>query len=168
MSLVITDTARALVGVEQEAVTIEVDKSAVRKFATAIRFPEPPRRLHVDPEYAAKTKWAGLIAPPTFCTSFPWLAGLLDKINASMGKYRVGLNGGNEYELFEPIRPGDVLTARPVLASIDEKPRDDGGAMLILDLQADFHNQAGNNVLLTKMRLLRIYAPDQVLAEAKS
>jgi acyl dehydratase len=168
MAKVITDEARALVGVEQEPITVEVDNSAIRKFATAVRFPEPPKHLHVDPEYAKTTKWGGIVAPPTFCTSFTWLAGLLDKINASMGKYRVGLNGGNEYELFEPVRPGDVLTAKPKLASVDEKDRDDGGAMLILDLQADFYNQQNKQVLSTKMRLLRIYAPDQVLAEAKA
>jgi hypothetical protein len=160
MAKVITDEARALVGVEQDPITVEVDKSAIRKFATAIRFPEPPEQRFIDSDR--------MIAPPTFCTSFPWLAGLLDKINASMGKYRVGLNGGNEYELFEPIRPGDVLTAKPKLASVDEKDRDDGGAMLILDLRADFYNQANKPVLSTKMRLLRIYAPDQVLAEAKA
>ena len=53
-------------------------------------------------------------------------------------------------------------------ARLHRKPRDDGGAMLILDLQADFYNQQNKHVLSTKMRLLRIYAPDQVLVEAKS
>jgi acyl dehydratase len=79
-----------------------------------------------------------------------------------MGKYRVGLNGGNEYEFFEPIRAGDVLTARPKLLSLSEKPRDDGGVMLVLDLEATFSNQRGEAVLAARQTLLRIYGPDQL------
>ena len=79
-----------------------------------------------------------------------------------MGKYRVGLNGGNEYELFEPIRAGDVLTAHPKLADLEEKPRDDGGAMLIVTLQADFYSQEGTKVLTARQKLLRMYGPEHL------
>ena len=79
-----------------------------------------------------------------------------------MGKYRVGLNGGNEYEFFEPIRAGDVLTARPKLSKLAEKPRDDGGVMLVLDLEAEFNNQRGEKVLAARQTLLRIYGPDEL------
>lgn len=162
MSKVITDAAQALVGVEQALVTIEVDKSATRKFATAIAYPEPPNPLYYDEEAAKQGPHGGLIAPPTFCTSFPWLGGLLEKINPTMGKYRVGLNGGNEYELYTPVRPGDVLSAKPKLVSLQEKPRDDGGVMLVLVLQADFFNQQTLPVLTTRWTLLRIYGPENL------
>lgn len=159
---VITDAAQALVGVEQDPVVIEVDKSAIKKFATAIAYPDPPNPLYYDEEAAKRGPYGGLIAPPTFCTSFPWLGGLLEKINPTMGKYRVGLNGGNEYELFAPIRPGDVLTARPKLVSLEEKPRDDGGVMLVMVLQADFYNQRQEHALTTRWTLLRIYGPENL------
>lgn len=162
MSKVITDAARALVGVEQSPVTVEVDRSAVRKYASAIAWPEKPNPLYYDEAYASETKWGGLIAAPTFCTSFAWLGELLEKINPTMPKYRVGLNGGNTYELYQPVRPGDVLTARPKLAELDEKPRDDGGVMLVINLQADFFNQRQEQVLTAKQTLLRIYGPENL------
>ena len=52
MSKVITDAARALIGVEQSPVTIEVDKSALNKFARAVKSPEQPNPLYFDEEYA--------------------------------------------------------------------------------------------------------------------
>jgi acyl dehydratase len=162
MSKVITDEARALVGVELSPVVIEVDKSATRKYASAIRHPQPPNPLYYDADAASKTKWGGLLAPATFCTSFPWLGELLEKINPTMPKYRVGLNGGNEYEFYAPVRPGDVLTARPKLAGLDEKPRDDGGVMLVMNLEAEFENQRGEKVLTSRWTLLRIYGPENL------
>ncbi len=155
MSKVITEAAQALVSVEQAPMTIEIEKGALRKYAMAIAWPEKPDARYVDGS-------GGVIAPPTFCTSFHWLAPLLEKINPSMPAYRVALNGGNEYEFYEPIRAGDALTARPKLASLSEKPRDDGGVMLIIDLEAEFTNQTGARVLTARQRLLRIYGPENL------
>ena len=154
MSKVITDAARAL-----------IDKTWVRRYALAVKSPQPPNPLYTDESYAAGTKWGGVIAPPTLCTGFPWLGPLLDKINPSMGKYRVGLNGGNEYELYEPVRIGDVLTGIPKLAGLDEKPRDDGGVMLVINLEARFTNQRGEKVLTARQTLLRIYGPENLTQE---
>ena len=162
MSKVITDAARALIGVEQDPVTVEPDKSALKKFARAIGWPEDPNPLYVDEEYAAKTKWAGMIAAPTFSTSFSWLGGLLEQVNPTMGTYRVGLNGGNEYDYYQPVHAGDVLTARPMLADLEEKPRDDGGVMLVVSLQADFFNQSNDRVLTVRQTLLRMYGPENL------
>ena len=162
MSKVITDAARALIGVEQDPVTVEPDKSPLKKFARAISWPEEPNPLYVDEEYAAKTKRGGLIAAPTFSTSFSWLGGLLEKVNPTMGKYRVGLNGGNEYEYYRPVQAGDVLTARPKLADLEEKPRDDGGVMLVVTLQADFFNQSNDRALTVRQTLLRMYGPENL------
>ena len=160
MGKVITDEAQALIGVEQSPVTVEVEKSQVRNFAAAIQWPEAANPLYADEEYAKTSRFGGVIAAPTFCTSFAWLMELLDQVNPTMGPYRVGLNGGSEYEFFEPVRPGDTLTARPMLGNLVEKPRDDGGVMLILTLQADFHNQSGDKAVAAKQTLLRIYGPE--------
>lgn len=161
-SKVITDAARALIGVELDPVTIEIDKTLLKRFAVAVKSPNPPNPLYADESYAAKTEYDDIIAAPTLCGGFPWLGPILEKVNPSMGKYRVGLNGGNEYEFYEPIRAGDVLTARPKLVNLSEKPRDDGGVMLVLDLEATFSNQRGEQVLAARQTLLRIYGPDQL------
>ena len=162
MSKVITDDARALIGVEQSPVTAEVDKSALKKFARAVAWPKEANPLYYDEQYAQKTKWGAVIAAPTFSTSFSWLGEVLNKVNPTMGKYRVGLNGGNDYEYHQPIHAGDVLTARPKLADLEEKPRSDGGVMLVLTLQADFYNQDNDRVLTARQTLLRIYGPENL------
>ena len=161
-SKVITDAARALVGVELDPVTVEIDRTLLKRFAIAVKSPNAPNPLYSDEGHAAKTEYGGIIAHPTLCGGFPWLGPILEKVNPSMGKYRVGLNGGNEYEFFEPIRAADVLTARPKLVNLSEKPRDDGGVMLVLDLEATFSNQRGEPVLAARQTLLRIYGPDQL------
>jgi acyl dehydratase len=161
-SKVITGAARALIGVELDSVTVEIDKTLLKRFAVAVKWPNLPNPLYYDEEYAATTPLGGIIAAPTLCGGFPWLGPILEQVNPTMGKYRVGLNGGNEYEFFEPIRLGDALTARPKLANLSEKPRDDGGVMLVLDLQAEFRNQRGEQVLAARQTLLRIYGPDEL------
>src|SRR6266511_3272247 len=113
MSKVITDEARAFIDREGPPFTIEVDRSELKKFAQAVRWPQPPNPLFSDEAYARRTRWGGMIASPTYCTSFKWAGELMAQVNPTMGKYRVGLNGGNEYEFFAPIRPGDLLTGRP-------------------------------------------------------
>jgi acyl dehydratase len=162
MSKVITDEARALIGKELEPFVVEVEKGAVRRYASAIRFPDPPLPLHVSEDAAKKTRWGGIIAPPIMATSYAWLGPVLEKVNPAMPAYRVGLNGGQEYEFFAAVRPGDVLTSRPKLAALDEKPRDDGGVMLVMTLQADFENQRGEKVLTARQTLLRIYGPENL------
>jgi acyl dehydratase len=162
-SKVITPEARALIGVELEPVTIEIDKTLLKRFAIAVKWPNPPNPLYHDEAYAAKTAYSGIIAAPTISGGFPWLGPILERLNPTMGKYRVGLNGGNEYEFFEPIRPGDVLSARPRVTGLSEKPRDDGGVMLVLDLEAEFFNQRSERVLAARQTLLRIYGPDQLI-----
>jgi acyl dehydratase len=134
----------------------------LKRFAIAVKSPNPPNPLYTDERYARQARWGGIIAHPTISGGFHWLAPLLEKLNPTMGKYRTGLNGGNEYEFFEPIRPGDTLTARPKLTNLAEKPRDDGGVMLVVDLEAEFYNQLGARVLAARQTLLRIYAPDQL------
>jgi acyl dehydratase len=160
MSKVITDEARALIGADLGAMRIEVDKSATKKYAGAIRFPNKPEPRYVD-ETSAQ---GGLVAPVTFSTSIAWLGPILEKVNPTMPKYRVGLNGGQEYEYYAPIRPGDVLTARPRLADLSEKPRDDGGVMLVMTLQCDIENQKGEKVQTARQTLLRIYGPENLSA----
>ena len=60
---------KALVGERSEAVSNVVEKGAVRKFAEAIGDPNP---LYVDEAAAKKSRYGGLIAPPTFPRTFEY------------------------------------------------------------------------------------------------
>lgn len=162
MGKVITPAAEALVGVESPPSFTEVEKHDIQRFATAIAWPNKPNPRFYDEEYGKKTRFGGIIAPPSFATSLKWMGPALEKVNPTMGKYRVGMNGGNEYEIYAPIKPGDVLAGRGKLAALKESPREDGGAMLILTFEGNFVNQRGEKVLTARQTLLRIYGPDQV------
>ncbi|MEE9286038.1 MAG: MaoC family dehydratase N-terminal domain-containing protein [Dehalococcoidia bacterium] len=163
MALVITTEAEALIDVETPPETTEVEKHDIQRFAVAVAWPNKPSPQYYDEEYGKKSRFGSIIAPPTFATSLKWLGPVLEKVNPTMGKYRVGMNGGNEYEMYLPIRPGDVLSGRGKLASLKENPRDDGGCMLIMTMEGNFVNQNGEKVLTARQTLLRIYGPDQVL-----
>ena len=165
MALVITKEAEALVGVEQDPQITEVERHDIQRFAVAVAWPNKPDPKYYNEGVGKKSKHGSIIAPPSFATSLKWLGPVLNKVNPSMGSYRVGMNGGNEYKFFAPIKPGDTLTGRGKLASVKESPRDDGGAMLILTFEGNFVNQRGEKVLTARQTLLRMYGSDQVNKE---
>lgn len=162
MNKVITKEAEALIGVETKPIITEVEKHDIQRFAHAVAWPNKPNPLYYDEEYGKKSRFGSIIAPPTFVTSLKWMGEAVERVNPTMGRYRVGMNGGNEYELFAPIRPGDVLTGRGKLTGLKESPREDGGVLLILTFEGNFVNQRGEKVCTARQTLLRIYGPDQV------
>lgn len=60
---------RSLVGERSESVVNLVERGAVRKFAEAIGDPNP---LYADEETAKRSRYNGLIAPPTFPRTFEY------------------------------------------------------------------------------------------------
>ena len=59
----ITDKMRKAIGVESEPLLYDVDKWHIQRFAEAIGDPNP---LYQDEAAARKTRYGGIIAPPTF------------------------------------------------------------------------------------------------------
>ena len=60
---VISDDMRAVVGVESDPITYEVEKGAIVKFAQAIGDNNP---IFNNEEAARDSAYGGIIAPPTF------------------------------------------------------------------------------------------------------
>ncbi|MDO8670410.1 MAG: MaoC family dehydratase N-terminal domain-containing protein [Dehalococcoidia bacterium] len=134
----ITDEMRALIGIESEPGIDEIEKGAIRKFADALGDTNP---LYHDEEYAKKTKYGGIIAPPTFfCTLQP---GPGKELNAPQLTRK--LNGGSEFEIFQVLRPGDVISTTVKLAELTER---DGkmGKMLFRTIELTYKNQKGELV----------------------
>jgi acyl dehydratase len=124
--------ARAAIGVRGPAVSHRIELGAIRRFVEAIGDRNP---LYTDAEYARTTRFGGIIAPPTFLCTLR-AGGVMPQLNFG----RVTLNGGNEYEWYRPVRPGDVITAQATLADVRAV---DGrsGAMLILTSEIRYTNQ---------------------------
>lgn len=136
---------RQHVGMTGPVLTMTVEAGAIRRFAEAIGDPNP---LYFDEEYARQTRWGGVIAPPTFlCT----LLAPLPLPPVEFGT--MGLNGGNKFECFRPVRPGDVIAAQARLAEVRAVEGRSGG-MLITEREISYTNQAGD--LVATCRLIGI------------
>ena len=126
------------IGLESPPVTIEVEKGAIIKFAQAIGDDNP---LWNDEVAARKSRHGGLIAPPTFLRS----AGTVrPQLPFELPFHRL-LDGGSDWEYFEPVRPGDRITSVARITDIRERS---GrlGAMVIMTSVVIYRNQFGQVV----------------------
>ena len=131
----ITQEMRDGVGVESEPVTHLVEAGAIVKFAQAIGDPNP---MFNDEEAARKLRHGGLVAPPTFLRSMP--AGPARAQVQS--PYSASLDGGSEWEYFEPIRPGDRITVTARVVDVFERSGRLGN-MLFIVRETRYVNQFG-------------------------
>ncbi len=138
----ITDEMRSMIGVESEPSVFEIEKEPIRRWAEAIGDPNP---LYRDEEYAKKKGYRSIIAPPGFIAQYAYPVKLGQARVRFSTPFTRMLNGGNEYEFFEPIQAGDVLTATSKLAELYER---DGrlGKMLFIINETSFKNQKGEVV----------------------
>ena len=117
----ITDELREMIGVTLDTIVFKVEEGAIQRYAQAIGDPNP---LFNDLDFASKTRYGRLLAPPGF-TGWPVKAGL-DMFELVESLVKAGapsrlLDGGVEFEFIEPIGAGDVLTSTTKIASITER-----------------------------------------------
>ena len=126
-----------MVGVPSEPLTYEIERGHIRRFADAIEDPNP---LWQDEIEARKTRFGGILAPPTFTET------LLDRRRdeALVRETRV-VGGASEHEYLVPIRPGDRITVVSKLADVFRK-RGKIGIMTFLVTETTFTNQFGETV----------------------
>ena len=103
------------IGVAWEAGVYEIEKGMVRRFVQAVDDPNPVWQAE---EYAGKTKYGGIIAPPTFVVTL----GLeqMGQVLASAPSVTV-LHGSTELECYQPIMVGDTITVTAKIADIRER-----------------------------------------------
>ena len=121
------------IGTESEPLTVEVEKGAIVKFAEAIGDDNP---LWNDQAAARKTRYGGLIAPPTFLRS--WRVDR-PELPFELPFDRL-LDGGSDWEYFQPVRPGDWITAVSRLTDLQERPGR-MGLMILMTSLITYRNQ---------------------------
>ena len=133
---IVDEEARKQIGTVGEARTYDVERGAIRRFAEAIGDPNP---LFNDEQQARKTRFGGMIAPPTFCRS---LGSPIPNVKLNMPAAFRGLDGGSDWEYFQPIRPGDRITVQSKLADLREA---EGrlGPMVFIVIETSYTNQFG-------------------------
>jgi hypothetical protein len=103
--------ARRLVGVDYRAAraTIEITPDNIRDFCNYMGSENP---LFLEPGYASGSRWGGIIAPPAMVGQAiiaPGLRGIQ------------WIYAGIEWEFFQVMRPGDVISQRGQLVDAVEK-----------------------------------------------
>lgn len=105
---------RSLVGERSRPVVNLIERGAVRRFAEAIGDPHP---LYVDEEAAKKSRYAGLIAPPTFPRTFEygWIEDMYWPDSGMIhGEHRVSYEHG-------PLKVDDEIHCYTEFKSYGEK-----------------------------------------------
>ena len=128
--------------------------------------------LFLDPEFAATTRYGGVIAPPTLVDYFAgngvWPPAddgppLIRQV-PTRGDRLINMN--QTLEFLRPAKVGDRLSSQVVIVDIYEKPiRLDPKAVWIV-FETRVTNQAGELVSVTRNTLLTHRSPDAVAADA--
>ncbi len=131
----ITEELRSKIGVESAPEVYEIEKGMIRRFVLAIDDPNP---LWQDEKYARKSRYGGIIAPPTFVLTigFDELQQVLESI-----PYGGLLHGSTELECYQPVRPGDTITVTTKITNIRERQDRKMGRMVFVTLDITYKNQ---------------------------
>jgi acyl dehydratase len=124
----------------------EVGRDGIRHFADAI---PDENALYADAEYAATTRWRGIIAPPGYLYAHgspAWL-GKLPGIKDATGRELEGSDNATEsWEFFKPVRPGDIVMSYGKIASATPKRSRKLGECVLVTEEMRFTNQRGEVV----------------------
>jgi acyl dehydratase len=146
---IVTDEVRKQIGKTGEPRVYEVERGAIRRFAEAIGDPNPAFN---DEGAARKTRFGGMIAPPTFYRSMSSPIPNIELPSTGIG-FR-GLDGGSEWEFLQPVRPGDRITVQSKLADLREA---EGrlGPMIFIVIETSYTNQFGEQCATQRSTAIR-------------
>ncbi|MBI4304306.1 MAG: MaoC family dehydratase N-terminal domain-containing protein [Chloroflexi bacterium] len=133
---------------------------AISRYYQALEDTNP---LWSNEEYARKTRWSGIIAPPTFVEVFsPTHLNMRSnwKFQPQFPPHP-NLSGGflgyEDYEFFAPIRPGDAIQGTGGLAGYYEKQGRAGiGRMVFTEIAKEYRNQTGKLVATNKWGIVSV------------
>jgi acyl dehydratase len=117
---------RALIGSSAAPFAVEVEKGAIRRFAEAIG---ESAEIYFDEAFARSLGYLGLVAPPTFPTTFrppakpAWVLGLDE------GRILAGEQG---FHYRRPIVAGDQLQCELRLTEVQDKRSSKGSMELMI------------------------------------
>jgi len=123
-----------------------VSREAIRNYVNGIGDSNP---LFRDEEYAKKTRYGRLIAPPNWLYSvFPtWVLQGLPGVHA--------FHSGNDWRFYKPIFLGDTITPECIFTGFDVKGSEFAGKTVFEYQRANFYNQDGDLVAETDLWLVR-------------
>lgn len=138
---------------EPEPYTYTITKEKIKEFAIAIG---DINLVYTDEKYAKKTRFGGIIAPPTFVTACRFGAPLRRpsaRVQSQRsqgvegGRARAVLHGEQEFEYFQPIKAGDILTPRSKTVDRYTKKGRSGTLDFVVQ-ETVYENQLGEKVVV--------------------
>jgi len=111
---ILTKKMLNIIGTQSETNKFRIHKENIIRFAESIQDYNP---LYTNELQARKSTYGSLIAPPTFlrsCYAGPW------KKSIDLPFY-TSVDGGSEWEYFEPIRDGDEINVTATITDLYEK-----------------------------------------------
>ena len=132
----ITEGLRSKIGVESDPEMYEVEKGMIWRFVQAVDDPNP---LWQDEEYAGKSKYGGIIAPPTFVLTIGFDK-LRQQVLESIPHGGI-LHGGTELECYQPVRAGDIISVTTKITNIREWRDRKMGKTVFVTLDVTYKNQ---------------------------
>ena len=150
-----------LIGTECPEFQVPVEWGKIREFAAAIGDENP---IYRDLEYARRTPFGKVLAPPTFTVikSF-WRKGLSNQEMAGLDN-RFVLHGEEEFEYLAPVLAGYVLTCKARISYAYEMAGKREGKMIFVVFEFAFFNQRGEKALVSRSTLIQTgYSGDTIL-----
>jgi len=132
----ITEELRSKIGVESEPEVYEIEKGMIRRFVQAVDDPNP---LWQDEEYAGKSRYGGIIAPPTFVLTIGFDE-LRQQVLESIPHGGI-LHGSTELECYQPVRAGDIISVTTKITNIREWRDRKMGKTVFVTLDVTYKNQ---------------------------
>jgi acyl dehydratase len=130
-----------------ESPPYEVTAESIRQFADAIGDPNP---LYRDETAAKEAGYDAIIAPPTYLTKLNFIYSAEMMLDPDLGlNYAMVVHGEQEYEYRRPVKAGDVLVAKPKIASIAARGRNE-----LLVTEAVVSTTAGEQVAVARSTIV--------------
>ncbi|MFH9135447.1 MaoC family dehydratase N-terminal domain-containing protein [Streptomyces sp. NPDC017524] len=125
----------------------EVGREKIREFAEAVGDTHP---AYVDAEAARALGHTDVIAPPTFVFSITYRAAGEVVRDPQLGlDYSRVVHGDQKFSYVRPVRAGDRLTVTSTIEAVKSLAGND-----IVDVRGDVHDEAGELVVTTLMKLV--------------
>ncbi len=145
---------RSLVGKTYPPFTVRVEHGKIREYAEAIRDDNP---LYRDEEAARRSPFGAIITPPTFARNFWWEGTAVQDDLGFDPRYRI--HGEQEFEYYQPIVAGELLTGQIKIANLYEKAGRRGGKMTFAVIETTYTNAGGEQVLVARRTLIETEPP---------
>jgi acyl dehydratase len=135
---------KSAVGREYPPFIWEVERGKIRELVQAIGDSNP---IYTDTEEAMKEGYEDVVASPTFITVAAMWTGIGVKVLQDLKiNYARILHGEENYEYYQEIYPGDVLTGKTKIISIETKAGKSGD-MDFVTRETQYMNQRSEPVL---------------------